>query len=189
MSSTLLSIETSALLIVDVQEKFLPGMHDPECLMLNLSRLIQGAERLNVPIVVTEQYPQGLGHTVAPLNALLPVSAKKLEKRSFGAMAEPGFLPVIQAAGLSETGRRQIILCGIEAHICVNQTAHQLLQGGFQVHLVQDAISSRTAENRQIGIHKMVQAGVIPTSTEMVLFELLETAAHPEFKFIQSLIK
>jgi nicotinamidase-related amidase len=172
------------LLVVDVQEKFTPVIHQSQQLITQVGRLIQAADQLTVPIVVSEQYPQGLGHTNGALLSLLPETVHTRVKTTFGCLADTGI-----EALLSELARPQVVVCGIEAHICVNQSVHQLLEAGYQVHLVFDAVSSRAEANRDIGIQKMIQSGAVPSCVEMVLFEWLQDATHPAFKPVQALIK
>ena len=184
LSSRLLSVDTSVLLVVDIQEKFIPVIQDCDRLFSKTETLMKAAKLLNVPVLVSEQYPVGLGQTAPSLKACLPDDAIYYAKTTFGCLATPALNEAI-----AKLGRPQIIVCGFETHVCVNQTVHQLLEQGFQVHLVEDAIASRVEENREIALRKMEQSGAIPSSVEMVLFELLRDAKHPEFKTLLSLIK
>ena len=172
------------MLIVDMQEKFARAIPTFGQLQQRIQALLKACEILKIPVVVSEQYPKGLGHTSEVLRQSLPPDALILEKLSFGCGGDEAM-----ANCLKRLGRRQIMLCGIEAHVCVNQTAHQLMQAGYEVHLIQDAVDSRQPSDREAAIAKMRQSGVIPGTVEMALFELLQTAAHPNFKAIQSLIK
>jgi nicotinamidase-related amidase len=171
-----------ALAVIDVQEAFRPAVLDFDRVAANVGVLVQGAQILGLPVLVTEQYPKGLGHTVPEvaehLGALSP-----LEKVSFSALGADGFPAALDAE------RDQVVLCGIEAHVCVSQTAEDLLAAGREVHVVQDAVTSRTAENRALGLHKMERGGAVLTSVETALFELLRGADTPEFKQIQALVK
>ncbi len=180
----LLQSARAVLLVVDIQGKLVPAMQDSDSLLGQASRLIQGCGLLDVPVVVTEQYPQGLGPTVPELSSVLPGSAVVLEKAAFGCGQEPQLVE-----HLSGLQRPQVLVCGIEAHICVNQTVHQLLALGYQVHLIQDAISARQARDKDLAMLKMHQAGAIPSGVEMALFEMLGTARHPQFKAVQALVK
>jgi nicotinamidase-related amidase len=171
-----------ALAVIDVQEAFRPAVLDFERVAGNVARLVQGARILGLPVLVTEQYPKGLGRTVPEVADYLE-DVEPLEKVSFSALDADGF-----PAALDEQ-RDQIVLCGIETHVCVNQTAEDLLAAGREVHVVQDAVSSRTAENRALGLHKMERSGATLTSVETALFELLRGADAPEFKQVQALIK
>ncbi len=179
----MLELDDTVLVVVDVQGKLATLMHERESLFKNLSRLIEGAQVLGVPILLTEQYPKGLGETAPELKALMP-TVKPIEKLSFSCMGEEKFLEALE-----ETEREHILVAGIEAHICVYQTVSDLLAEGFEVHCVADAISSRTKENREIGLTRMKDEGAILTSTEMCLFELLKVAGSPTFKTISALVK
>jgi nicotinamidase-related amidase len=172
----------TALVVVDVQEGFRPAVVDFPEMVANVTRLVRGAQILGLPTFVTEQYPKGLGSTVPEVAEHLEVIP--IEKTCFSALEAKGF-----AAGLGDTGRDQVVLCGIEAHVCVNQTAQDLIDAGSEVHVVQDAVSSRSAANRVLGLHRMERCGAVATSTETALFELLREAGTPEFKEVQALVK
>lgn len=182
--SRLLSTQDALLLVIDIQEKFRPVLFNAKQVIENAQRLISGCNHLGVPVLVSEQYPQGLGHTAAELNAVLSPATPVIEKSSFGCCDEPNIM-----AQFHRLGRRQIMICGLETHICVNQTVTRLLEEGYQVYLIEDALGSRTVENYQIGLRKMTQLGAISSCTEMALFELLRGADHPQFKTIQQLVK
>ena len=167
--------ERAALVVVDVQEAFRPAVQDFDAVVENTRRLMEGARILGVPAIVTEQYPKGLGRTVEELG---PVEA--VEKTCFSAA---------RAEGFELDGRDQAIVCGIETHVCVSQTAHDLLERGVEVHVASDAVTSRTTPNKQVGLHKMEQSGAIVTSVETALFELLGAAGTEEFKEVQRLVK
>ena len=167
--------ERAALVVVDVQEAFRPAVEGFDGVVENTRRLMEGARIMGLPVVVTEQYPKGLGRTVEELGAVEPV-----EKTCFSAA---------RAEGFDLNGRDQALVCGIETHVCVSQTAHDLLDRGIEVHVAQDAVTSRTAANKEVGMHKMEQAGAIVTSVETALFELLGAAGSDEFKQVQGLIK
>lgn len=171
------------LLIVDIQGKLAEIVHQSETLLRNARILIEGANVLDIPIVVTEQYPKGLGHTVPSLTEVLG-DASVIEKSSFSCCGEFAF-----EVRLNELHKTDIILCGIETHVCVYQTAKDLIGLGFNVHLVTDAVSSRTAENRELGIRAIEQLGARLTGTEMVLFEMLQVSGTEEFKAISKLVK
>jgi nicotinamidase-related amidase len=171
--------ERAALVVVDVQEAFRPAVLDFERVAGEVGRLVQGARALGVPLVVTEQYPRGLGSTVPEVADLLD-GVEPVEKVCFSAAAAEGF---------DLQGRDQALLCGIESHVCVSQTAHDLLDGGLEVHVARDAVSSRTAENRELGLRKMESAGAVVTSVETALFELVGAAGSEEFKAVQALVK
>jgi nicotinamidase-related amidase len=172
----------AALVVVDMQEAFRTAVLDFDEVVRNVATLVRGARILGVPTLVTEQYPKGLGHTVPEVSEHLDVTP--IEKVSFSAVEANGFSGALHAAR-----RDQVLLCGIEAHVCVNQTAQDLIADGAEVHVAQDAVTSRTAENRALGVHRMERSGAIATSVETALFELLRRAGTPEFKEVQALVK
>jgi nicotinamidase-related amidase len=171
--------ERAALVVVDVQEAFRPAVVDFERVAANTAVLVQGASVLGLPIVATEQYPKGLGRTVPEVAEHLD-GVEPLEKVCFSATDADGF---------DLEDRDQALVCGIESHVCVSQTAHGLLDRGVEVHVARDAVSSRTEENRELGLHKMECSGAILTSVETGLFELLGRAGSEEFKQVQRLVK
>ena len=175
--------DDSLLLVVDIQEKLAPAIHDTERVTANSVRLLQGAAQLQVPAFVSEQYVRGLGPSVAAIRAAAD-TARFFEKIHFSCAAEPGVVDLLRA-----TGRQQVILTGTETHVCVLQTALGLLEAGFAVFLVADAASSRTPENRQAAIDRLRAAGVGIVTTEMVLFEWLHRAATDEFRTLLPLIR
>ncbi len=179
----MLQREDAALVVVDVQGKLAQLMHNKSELFDNLRRMIQGAKILGVPILVTEQYPQGIGPTIAEIADLL-TDVESISKTSFSCCGEETF-----NAALQGFKRRQILLTGIETHICVHQTALQLIDAGYEVQVVADAVSSRTLDNKTIGINKMQGAGAVITSTETALYELLKAAEGPMFKAVLRLVK
>ena len=172
--------ERAALVVVDVQEAFRPAVLGFERVAHNTAVLVQGARALGVPVIATEQYPRGLGSTVPEVADHLDGALGPLEKTVFSAAAADGF---------DLGGREQALLCGIEAHVCVSQTAHDLLDRGLEVHVARDAVGSRTEENAELGLHKMEGAGAVLTSVETALFELLGAAGSEEFKVVQGLVK
>jgi nicotinamidase-related amidase len=169
--------------IVDIQGSLAQVMCDKENLFANTVKLIKGFKILNLPVIVTEQIPQKLGKTLPQIAAELE-GVNPIAKESFSCWDESNF-----KNNLEVLKRRHIILIGIECHVCVYQTALDLISNGYTVHLVADAVSSRTPENRQIGIEAMKNAGAKITSTEMVLFELLRTAADPKAKEFFKIVK
>jgi nicotinamidase-related amidase len=171
----------TALAVIDVQEAFRPAVLDFDQVAANVATLVQGARMLGLPVLVTEQYPKGLGETVPEVAEHLE-GVPRMEKVAFSALDADGFPTALDV-------RDQVLLCGIESHVCVNQTAEDLLTTGRGVHVVGDAVTSRTAENRDLGLHKMERSGAYVTSVETALFELLRGAGSPEFKEIQRLIK
>ena len=179
-----LDLKQMALAVIDMQESFRQPIPDFAELAVRVALVAHAAQLLGVTVVVTEQYPKGLGHTAGEIRAVLPEAFEPIEKTAFSSCGAQEFVSQLERAGA-----RQVLLCGIEAHVCVNQTAHDLLARGYQVHLLTDCISSRAEQNRQVGIEKMRQSGALPSSTEMALFELMRDARHEQFKAIQKLIK
>lgn len=179
----LLSHERSVLVVVDVQERLMPAVHEGERVVRNAGVLLKAAALLGVPALATEQYPKGLGPTAAALRDLLPPGAV-VEKIHFSAACEPAFLERLDALG-----RDQIVLCGSEAHVCVMQTALGLRALGRTVCLAADATASRTAANAEAGIARMRANGVEIATTEMVVFEWLHRADVPAFKAVLAHIK
>ena len=173
----------SLLLIVDLQEKLAPAIHENESVAANACRLLAGARQLGVPAFVSEQYVRGLGPSL-PAVRTAAVDAHFFEKTHFSCAAEPGIVDLLKASG-----RRQVVLCGTETHVCVLQTAFGLHAAGFKVFLVADAASSRTPASRDLAIARMQAAGMGIVNTEMVLFEWLERAATDEFRALLPLIK
>ena len=179
----MLNQEKTGLIIVDVQGKLARMVYESETLLNNIQTLVQGCQILNLPIVWLEQNPQGLGRTVPELSELLNGS-QPLEKSTFDACRNKGFVDAI-----SESSVQQWLVCGIESHICVYQTAMSLIKQNYEVQLVEDCVSSRTIQNKQLGINKLVSQGAQLTGLEMCLYELVKDCRKPEFKAILSLIK
>jgi nicotinamidase-related amidase len=170
--------ERAALVVIDMQEAFrlLPGF---DAIARASATLARGAGVLGVPVVVTEQYPKGLGKTVPEVADALPNDVEAIDKVVFSAP---------EAEGFDLNGRDQAVICGIEAHVCVNQTTLDLLASGVEVHVASDAVGSRFDSNKEIGIHRMERAGAVITSVETALFELVGRAGTDEFKQVQRLI-
>ena len=181
--SRMLEIDDSALVVVDLQGKLAELMHDKESLFNNIGILIKSAHILEIPIIWCQQVPDALGPTVPQIAELLE-KIEPVNKASFSCCRNEGF-----ADRLNSLDKKQILLCGIEAHICIYQTARELGDQGFEVHVVADAISSRAVENKSIAIERLKCEGISVGSTEMVLFELLKTARHPKFRQIAGLVK
>ncbi|MFZ2972029.1 MAG: hydrolase [Ferribacterium limneticum] len=173
----------SLLLIVDIQQKLAPAIHDSERVVANSVRLLEGAKLLGVPAFISEQYVKGLGPSLEVIRTAA-VDAKFFEKTHFSCAAEPGVIDLLRAAK-----RPQIVLTGTETHVCVLQTAFGLQAAGFEVYLVADAASSRTTENRSAAIERMRAAGIGIVTTEMVLFEWLHQAGTDDFRQLLPLIK
>ena len=182
-----LNREEAVLLVVDVQEKLVPAIHKelyPRALR-NMRIAIETAATLGIPILLTEQYPQGLGRTVPDVLGALDGKPYRLyEKVSFSCARDEGFL-----AAVSELGRRQVIIVGMETHVCVYQTSVDLRRAGYSLFVLDDAVSSRSLHNYQSGLQALRDAGCTVVSTETAVFELLKVATTPEFKKVASLIK
>ena len=174
----------TALAIIDMQEGFRGKISDFAEVAARIALVAHAAGLLSIPIIVTEQYPRGLGPTANEIKAVLPAGLEVIEKTAFSSCGAQEFV-----ARLEKARAHHVLVCGIEAHICVNQTTHDLLARGYSVHLLTDCITARAAHNKQIAFSKMQQSGALPSSTEMALFELLRDAKHEQFKSIQKLIK
>jgi len=172
--------ERTTLVVIDVQEAFRKALPSFEDVARASATLVEGAAAVGIPIVVTEQYPKGLGATVAEVAGHLPDAVERLDKVRFSA---------VEADGFDLGDRDQALVCGIEAHVCVNQTVLDLLDADVEVHVAADAVGSRTEVNRELGLAKMERAGALLTSVEMALFELLRGSDAPAFKEVQALVK
>lgn len=179
----MLKQERTVFILIDVQGKLARIMHESERLLNNLEKLLRGLRKLEIPIIWMEQYPKGLGPTVDEIKQHLS-DIEPIAKMTFSACQNEQFQDVFE-----QLGRDQVLIAGIESHICVYQTAMDIKNEGHDVQLVTDAISSRTLENKQLGIEKMTSHGILETSVEMALFELMGTAEHPKFKEISAIIK
>lgn len=179
----MLTTDQTILIIVDVQGNLAQAMHDKDVLFQNLKNIISGCRVLEIPILWAEQLPEKLGPTLPEIATLLS-GLSPLAKASFSCFQDPG---IKQA--LVGSGRKQVLLVGIEAHVCIYQTSLDLLAHNYTVEVVTDAVSSRTKENKKIGIKKMRDAGVGITSVEMALFELLGDADSPKFRDLIRIIK
>ena len=179
----LMDKEQSALLVIDIQERLLPVMNEPDMVVENTRRLINGASILGVDMLASEQYPKGLGHLTTQVSSLLSDGTVQ-EKDSFSCMADDVF-----AGRFNALNKTQAIICGIEAHVCVLQTTIELINRGVGVFVVSDATSSRTATNHRAGLDRVKSAGAEIVTTEMVLFEWLRRAGTPEFKEISKMVK
>jgi nicotinamidase-related amidase len=171
------------LLIIDVQGRLADAVFASEDIVTAIGKLVRACQVLDVPVMVTEQYPKGLGHTIEPLRELLPGTVP-VEKLAFSCCGSPEFMHRLRSFN-----RNDILVAGIETHVCVYQTAVELLEFGYNVHLVTDAVSSRTEENKLLGIRCIEKAGASLTSTEMALFELLRVAEGDKFKAISKIVK
>ena len=175
--------EKAALAVIDIQERLLPAMHERERVVQNALRLVQAAGILKLPVIVTEQYRKGMGATIPEVAAEIP-DVSPIEKLSFSCCGAEAF-----GAALVTSGSTDVILCGIEAHVCVLQTALDLLDRGFRAFVVADAVSSRTPANLLVALDRLRESGAAIVSTEMILFELLDRAGTGEFKQILPLVK
>lgn len=178
---SLLDRRRAALVVVDVQEAFRPYASFAQ-VAAGCAKLVQGARILSLPRLVSEQYPRGLGHTAPEIGLQ---DEPVIEKSVFSAARAEGF----EQAGLGEGARDQAIVCGIETHVCVSQTVHDLLVQGIEVHVPADAVGSRHQLDYERGLERLERAGAIVTTVESILFELLQRAGTPEFKAVQGLIK
>ncbi|HEY6331226.1 MAG TPA: isochorismatase family protein [Blastocatellia bacterium] len=179
-----LSREQAALAVIDMQEAFRPVIPDFGQVAVQIGKAIQGAQLLEIPIIVTEQYPRGLRHTASEALRHLSENDRVIEKICFSAYQAEGFRSTLIAKNI-----KQVIICGIEAHICVSQTVLDLLSGGFEVYMLVDCITSRHPQSKEVALSRLSKAGAIQSNLEMALFEMMGTAESPQFKAVQSLIK
>jgi isochorismate hydrolase len=180
----LVKLKDSVLLLVDIQEKFAPVISGMEGVVRNAGILLQAAKKLGVPALASEQYPQALGRTVPELRLHMEEASAYFPKMCFSAVdCEPLF------TRLHRTGRRRVLITGVESHVCVLQSAFAFMDKGFTVFVVADAVSSRREWDRDMALRRMEKHGVEIVTTEMVIFEWLRVAGTPEFKSVQALIK
>ncbi|MFC1680117.1 hydrolase [Elusimicrobiota bacterium] len=183
---TILERDKTVLIVVDIQEKLL-GVYGPPMrarVLTGARKLMAGAKDLGLPVLLTEQYPQGLGQTARAVKGMLGDEHKPIEKTDFSCCGDAGFMKALKA-----TGRKQALVCGIEAHVCVQQTALDLRAQGFLVHVCRDAIGSRKREDYKVGISRMERAGVVITTVESAFFELLENCRGEDFRKILKIVK
>ena len=183
-AATLLRPDRTALVMVDLQEKLLPAIANREAIVRNAVLLLRLADVLALPVLLTTQYSRGLGPTVPEVLAAVP-GAAPLDKVSFGCFGNPEFLDRLEALG----GRDQLVVAGIESHICVAQTVLGALERGYAVHVASDAVGSRSAENRTVGLGRMERAGALLSSTEMAIYELLGRSDAAAFKRMLPLLQ
>lgn len=178
--------DNAVLVVIDVQEKLMPAIDRQEDVLRNVDRLVRGCHVLGVPAILTEQYAKGLGATVPPIRTAFEETGgyRPIEKACFSARGCEAF-----ATQLAALERTQVLIAGVEAHVCVYQTVLDLLAGGLEVTLIADAVSSRTAENKELALRRLVSEGVKLSSTEMALFELAKVSGTAEFKAISKLVK
>lgn len=180
----LLRADGACLIVVDVQERFRSVIADGAKLVEVSVRLVKTFRALDLPILVTEQYPKGLGYTIDELREALGSDAAVYEKTCFSSCGSDDV-----SRALVELRVRQALVCGVEAHVCVSQTAHDLLQRGLAVHVAVDGVASRKKSDRDVALARMERAGAVLTTSEAAAFELLEDARHPKFKEVQALYK
>ena len=176
--------DASVLLIIDVQEGYRGHTLEHDRMVRSVRRLLEAAKLMRVPVIATEQYPKGIGHTQPEVAEGFPADCRVIEKMSMSCCGEPAFVDRLRALG-----RQQVVVCGIEAHACVNQTAHDLLDRGYTVHVPYDAISARFESDLRVGWEKLIGSGAVPSTVEMVCLEWVRSAEAPEFKAIHRLIK
>ncbi len=181
-----LAREHSALVVVDLQEKLLPAIFEHERVLRNVTLLIECAKILGLPILLTQQYPQGLGPTVASIRSRLPGAVSPIDKVEFGCFNNVAFAQAVQKL---KPHRNTLLIAGIESHICVTQTALGALEEGFNVRVASDATSSRTEFNWKSGLDRMKEAGALLNSTEMIIYELLGRSGSAEFKSMLAFLK
>ena len=173
----------SVLMVIDLQQSYVGKLHEEQRVVEAARKLLASAEILKIPVILTEQYPERLGSTRSEITDALPPDALSFPKRSFSCLGAEGLETRLKALG-----RDQVIVAGIETHVCVAQTVHDLLAAGYSVQLARDAISARFPFEDELGFQKMVGSGAIPTSVEGLLFEWLQDSRAPEFKAIHKLV-
>jgi nicotinamidase-related amidase len=178
-----LTTENTVLVLIDFQERLFPAMYEKEKLLRDVLKLVRRALVLELPVILTEQYPRGLGPTLPEIRELLP-DVRPVAKTSFSCCDEESFRNALTASG-----RKQVLLAGIEAHICVYQTAMTLARAGYQTQVVADGVSSRDPGNRTVSLFRLGAAGIDATTVEMALFELLGQAGGEQFKRISEIVK
>lgn len=178
-----LNKENTIGLVIDMQEKLLPVVNNHEAITESCLKVVHGLRILNVPIVVTQQYTKGLGNTIPKINDAIG-NFSYIEKLTFSCYREPSFIKV-----MNRTGKRNVVIMGVESHICVLQTALDLLYNNFNPVIVTDGIGSRYDSDKEIALWRMRDVGCIMTTTESILFELTRSADTPEFKEISKLLK
>jgi nicotinamidase-related amidase len=179
----MLNPKEAVLVMVDFQGRLAEIVHRADLVIPNAMRLIHGCRALEMPILATLQVQEKLGPAIPEVEEALTVE-RFIPKAAFSALREPAFLTALQ-----ETGRKQVLLTGIEAHVCVLQTGLDLLDSGFTVHVLSDGVFSRTAENHDLALQRLHDAGATVSSVEIALFELIRTSKHPAFRTISKLIK
>ena len=187
LSPALLQRDRSALVVIDMQERLMPAIADADAVTHTAGILIEASRQLDVPVVVTEQYPKGLGSTVDAIASRLPNGAAVIGKMTFSAARNFDFASQID--GFKADGRDHIVVCGVESHVCVMQTAADLDAQGCTVHIVGDACGSRAPASKEAALERFGALGISLVTIEMVLFEWLEVAGTPEFKAVSRLVR
>lgn len=182
MEKYILNREDAVIMIIDIQERLVPAMKYGDKVINNTKILIQASKEMDIPIIYTEQYPKGLGHTIDELGELIK-DGKRFEKISFSAINEE------VRSTLETLGRKKIVITGMETHVCVFQTVRDLILDGYEVFVVKDAVASRTKCNYLNGLEQMKDMGAVITNTETIVFDLLKEAGTSEFKTMSKLIK
>lgn len=181
----ILNQEQLALVVIDMQGPFLNVMHERERLMANVRLLVETAGILGIPVFPTTQYAERMGGVAPEITQSYPDAVNSsVDKMCFSCAGADGFLEI-----LASLGRRQVLLCGVETHICISQTALDLTHLGYQVHVAADAVSSRTPEKHKLGMERMRDSGVLHCAAEAAVYELMQEAGTPEFKAILALVK
>ena len=178
------AVDNTVCVVVDIQTKLLPAMNDPENVLNRAQMLVKGMNDLGVPVVVTEQYPQGLGNTVPELAELFAENTPVIAKTSFSCFGEEAF---VNAVDIEK--RPVMVICGIESHVCVTQTALDALNAGFKVFIAADAVNSRKQADIDTALSFLQHAGCNVVSSEAILFMLLKSARHPNFKAVSKLVR
>lgn len=180
--------ENTLCVIIDMQERLIPAMHNKEILIKNVETLIQGMKTLDIPMIVTQQYTKGIGPTYSTVSQALgydnPDELPYIEKMTFSSAGEPSFLEEIK-----KSGKKNIVICGVEGHVCVMQTSIDLLKEGYNVIPVVDCISTRDPKSLEIALKRYEKEGATLATLESILFELTVSATNPAFKAISKLIK
>ncbi len=187
LSADLLQRERSALVVIDMQERLMPVIEGSDAVTRAAGIMIEASRQLEVPVVVTEQYPKGLGSTVDAIAGRLPNDAAVVEKMTFSAARNHDFAARLD--GFRAAGRDHIVICGVESHVCVMQTAADLGAQGYTVHIVADACGSRATASKEAALARFGALGISRVTTEMALFEWLEVAGTAEFKAVSRLVK
>lgn len=183
-ASRLVDPASSLLLVVDIQERLAPVIAEIDRVVARVERMIEAARLLGMPVIVTEQYPKGLGRTIERLDAACSAAgAQRFEKTCFGCLGAADVANAVKVLGA-----RTMIITGVETHVCVMQTAVQALQLGLDVHVPRDAVGSRHEEDKHAGLERIRQAGAVLTTSEMTIFELVGDAANPIFKQVRGLV-